>query len=145
MSLKRISKEWLIIVGFALTKLIIHLLVSSNYELQRDAYLYLALGDHLSWGYVSVPPSIAAFRNISQLLFGDSVTAIRVFPALLGSASVIFVGLIVRELKGGNTALFIACLAFLLSPAYLNKLSFSTCCIQPVLLGSFFLSNHQVD
>ncbi len=41
---KRISKEWLIIIGLALLKLGIHLATNTNYELHRDAFLYYSSG-----------------------------------------------------------------------------------------------------
>ena len=130
----RISTEWQIIIGFAILKLIIHLLVSTNYELQRDAYLYLALGDHPAWGYVSVPPSIAFFGKLTQFLFGSSAFAVRIFPALLGGTSIIIIGLIVKELNGKRFAIFLACLAFLLSPAYLR----TNALFQPVSFNQFY-------
>jgi len=129
-----ISGAWKIILSIALIKLIIHLIVSTNYELHRDAYLYLAQSDHLAWGYASVPPSIAVFGKLITSLFGYSALSIRLLPALLGSTSVIIVGLIVKELKGKNTAILIACLAFLLSPAYLRTNSL----FQPVVFNQFY-------
>ena len=129
-----ISKEWVLILILALFKLLIHFLTNTNYELHRDAFLYLALGDHLDFGYMSVPPSIAFFANISRFLFGDSVFSIRLFPALIGAASVVMIGIIVRELGGKLWAILIACLAFILSPAFLR----SNTLFQPVSFNQFY-------
>ena len=131
---KNISKEWLIIAGLALIKLFIHLLTNTNYELHRDAFLYYSLGEHLDWGYVSVPPFIAFLSKISVFLFGKTVFALRFFPALVGSLSVIIIGKIVKELKGGTWAILLAILAFILSPAFLR----SNTLFQPVSFNQFF-------
>ena len=53
-------KSWIldyrIILLFALGKLLVHLVTSTNYGFQRDAYLYLAQSRHLDWGFFSTPP-----------------------------------------------------------------------------------------
>lgn len=127
-------KEWSIILGLAVLKLIIHLLTNTNYELHRDAFLYYSLGEHLDWGYLSVPPFIAIISKLSVLIFGNTVFALRFFPALIGSASVIIIALIVKELKGNIFAIIIATLAFILSPAFLR----SNTLFQPVSFNQFF-------
>ena len=66
---KKLSNEWILIITLALIKLIIHFLTNTNYELHRDAFLYLALGDHLDWGFMSVPPTIAVLGNITRFFF----------------------------------------------------------------------------
>ena len=46
---------------FALVKFVSgSFLISPAYELHRDEYLYLNQGQHLAWGYLEVPPLIAA-------------------------------------------------------------------------------------
>jgi len=48
-------------LAFALVKFVSgYFLVSPAYELHRDEYLYLNQGQHLAWGYLEVPPLIAA-------------------------------------------------------------------------------------
>ncbi len=131
---KKISKEWLIITGLAVFKLCIHLATNTNYELHRDSLLYYSLGEHLDWGYVSVPPFIALISKFSTLIFGNTVFALRFFPALIGSVSVIIIAKIVRELKGSTFAIIIAVLAFIFSPAFLR----SNTLFQPVSFNQFF-------
>ena len=131
---KNISKEWLIIIGLALIKFLIHLLTNTNYELHRDAFLYYSLGEHLDWGYLSVPPLIALLSKTSVFLFGKTVFALRFFPALVGSVSVIIIAKIVKKLNGGIWAIIIAVLAFILSPAFLR----SNTLFQPVSFNQFF-------
>ncbi len=131
---KRISKEWLIILGFSVFKLCIHLFTNTNYELHRDALLYYSLGEHLAWGYVSVPPLIGVIAKLSTLIFGNTTFALRFFPAVIGSISVIVIARIVKELKGGIFAMILAMSAFILSASFLR----SDTLFQPVSFNQFF-------
>ena len=131
---KNISKEWLIIIGLALLKLCIHLATNTNYELHRDAFLYYSLGENLDWGYVSVPPLIALIAKFSTSIFGNTVFALRFFPSLIGSVSVIIIAKMVKELNGGVWAIMIAVLAFIFSPSFLR----SNTLFQPVSFNQFF-------
>jgi hypothetical protein len=126
--------EWGLITAFVIFNLLLHFLTNTNYEVHRDGLLYIELGKHLSWGYQSVPPSIAVFANLSRLLFGDTVFGIRFFPAIIGVISLILIGIMVREMGGNKIAQFIALLAFLTSPAYLR----SNTLFQPVSFDQFY-------
>ena len=125
---------WSIILLFALIKVSIHLLTSTNYELHRDAFLYLAQGDHLDWGYLSIPPLTAFLSKILRVFAGDSVFAVRLFPALIGGFSVVLINLFIRELGGKKWAMILASVAFIISPAFLR----SNMLFQPVSLNQFF-------
>lgn len=123
-------------------KLCIHFLTSTNYGLHRDAFLYFAQSEHLAWGFISVPPFTATIIRFSVWLLGDSVFALRVFPALAGAINIVLIGLIVREMGGKSVATLLACGAYLLSPAFLRSNSL----LQPVsfdqmfwLLAAFFV------
>ncbi len=130
----KISKEWLVIIGLAIAKLLIHFFTNTNYELHRDAFLYYSLGEHFDWGYTSVPPLIGVLSKISTVLFGNTTFALRFFPALVGAISVIIIALIVIELKGNIFAIIIALFAFIFSPAFLR----SNTLFQPVSFNQFF-------
>ncbi len=132
--IKHISKEWIAIISLAFFKLLIHLLTNTNYELHRDAFLYYSLGEHLDWGYLSVPPFIALLSKVSVFLFGKTVFALRFFPAIVGTISVIIIAKIVKALNGGIWAIVIAILVFILSPAFLR----SNTLFQPVSFNQFF-------
>jgi hypothetical protein len=116
---QRIS-DWWLIGFFASVKLLIHLLTYDNYELHRDAYLYYAQSEHLAWGYIAVPPSIALFGKIATSIFGHTVFALRLFPAIIGALHLLFIGLMIKELQGSKIAIALASMAFILSPAYLH-------------------------
>ena len=130
----KIKQTEIIITGLALFKFLIHLLTNTNYELHRDALLYYSLGEHLDWGYTSVPPFIAVIARLSTTLFGNTTFALRFFTAVIGSISVIIIAKIVKELKGGTLAIVIATLAFIFSPAFLR----SNTLFQPVSFNQFF-------
>ena len=122
-----------VIIIMALIKLGIHLLVNNNYGLHRDEYLYIAEGNHLGWGYMEGPPMIGLFAWVAQL-FGASPFVIRLIPTLIGVASVVLIGQMVRDLGGKKFAVFLACLAFIISPSFLR----SNMLFQPVSFNQFF-------
>jgi len=117
----KLSKEWQLILLFAIVKLLIHFLTYNNFELHRDAYLYFAQSEHLSWGYVAVPPSIAFFGKIATFIFGNTTFGLRFFPALIGALNLVIIGLAVKELGGKKIAITLASLAFILSPSFYMK------------------------
>ena len=127
-------RTWWLVGLLSIVKLLLHLLTNTSYELQRDAFMYIDLGNHLAWGYHSVPPSIAVFANISRFLLGDTTFAIRFFPAIVGVVSIVLIGIMVREAGGGKWAQFFACLAFLAAPAFLR----SNTLFQPVSFNQFY-------
>ena len=99
-------------------KLLIHLFTNMNYGFHRDEFLYLELGQHLSWGYLEVPPFIALIGSIAMFLGGD-IQIVRFFPALAGALNVLLIGLMVKEMGGKQWAIFLGCLAYIISPAFL--------------------------
>lgn len=112
--------NWLLLAGFALLKLLIHLGVGRGYGYFRDELYYLACADHLAWGYVDHPPFSIAVLAAWRALFGDSVQAIRVVPALAGAATVFFTGLMTRRMGGGRFAQALAMLAVIAMPMFLG-------------------------
>lgn len=103
----------------ALAKLMLHFLTNGQYGYQIDELYYIACGEHLDWGYTELPPLVAVITNLSRSLFGDSLFAMRFFPAVAGALLVVVTGLIVRELGGGKFAQCLAGLAIIFSPYYL--------------------------
>ena len=131
---KVLKSDWTLIILLAIVKLSVHLVTILNYELHRDAYLYYAQSEHLDWGYIAVPPFIAFVGKIATSLFGNTVFALRFFPALIGAVNVIFIGLFVRRLGGRKFAIALAALAYILSPAYLH----TNALFQPVAFNHFY-------
>lgn len=114
------SSFWLLTFSLALFVLLIHLFTCTNYELHRDELLYMAMGHHLSFGYMSTPPLMGLLAFLINGICGSSEIGVKILPALSASASVIVIALMVRELGGRNLAVFIGCIAFILSPAFLH-------------------------
>jgi hypothetical protein len=83
------------------------LLYSSVYELQRDEYLYLDQGRHLAWGYLEVPPLIAAQGWVSMAL-GGSFFWVKFWPFLWGAATIYLLTRLVQRLGGGWFATVLA-------------------------------------
>ena len=127
-------REYRIVLLFTVAKLVIHLLTATNYGLHRDAYLYLAQSQHLDWGYYSSPPLLALLVRIHTAIWGDSVLAVRLLPALAGMAAIFIVGWLIRQLKGGPRAQLIGMGAYLLSPAFLRPAAL----LQPVVFNHLF-------
>lgn len=121
-----------VIGGLALVKLALHVTanVVTPYEFHRDELLYFAMGDHLDFWRMDFPPAIALASRGIRALLGDGLPAIRLVPALAGSALVVLAGLIARELGGGRTAQAITAIAVIGNPLFLRSANL----FQPVVL-----------
>jgi hypothetical protein len=110
----------------ALAKLIIHLAVnlSGGYGYFRDELYYIACSDHMTWGYVDQPPFSIAALWLSRLLFGDSLFALRLFPAFAGAVVVALSGLMTKELGGKRYAQVLASCCTILAPLTLGMNSY---------------------
>src|SRR6202035_4162937 len=89
-----------IVICFALAACIVHFLFNGGYGYFRDELYYAACGQPLAWGYVDQAPLVAVIARLSGALFGDSLRALRFFPALASGAKILLTGWIVRELGG---------------------------------------------
>lgn len=118
---------------FAAFKLVLHFIFNSNYGYFRDELYFLACGEHLAFGYPDHSPMIAFEAKLARLLLGDSLFAIRFFPAVAGALKVFLTAVLVREFGGKRFAAFLACLCVLCAPMYLaidNLLSMNS--LEPV-------------
>jgi 4-amino-4-deoxy-L-arabinose transferase-like glycosyltransferase len=116
-------------------KLGIHLFTNiiTPYEFHRDEFLYFAMGEHLDLWRMDIPPAIAAFSQIVRAVFGDSLLAIRMVPAVFGGGTVLLVCLMVRELGGGRWAVGLAGACVLANVLFLRAGNL----FQPVALDQF--------
>ncbi|MCV2486460.1 glycosyltransferase family 39 protein [Flavobacterium sp. SH_e] len=109
------NKKNLILFGFIILKFILqYVLISPEYDLQRDEYLHLDQGKHLAWGYLSVPPVTSWFSHFI-LFLGNSVFWVKFFPALFGALTLLFVWKTIELLKGNLYALILGALCVLFS------------------------------
>lgn len=111
---KTLLKDPVIIIP-ALFSIIIHLVFANNLEYHRDELLYFSLGIHPAAGYNSVPPLIGWIAFLMQSIFGFSVFAVRLFPALLGGALIVLVAAITLEIGGSRYAAFLSSAGLLIS------------------------------
>src|SRR6266436_4483664 len=98
----------------------VHFLFNSKYGYFRDELYYAACGEHLAWGYVDHAPLVALASRVSRGLFGDSLFALRMLPALSAALKVWLAGWMAREVDGARFAQFFAALLVFLAPIYLT-------------------------
>ena len=123
-----------IVAYIASLEFAIHLPNPGGYGFFIDELYFMACGQHLSWGYVDMPPLTALQAWAARTLFGDSLLAIRIFPTIAAAGLVILTGAIVRQLGGGRFAQGLAALAVLLAPFNLSFGSYlSMNSIEPLL------------
>lgn len=109
------TKKTFLLTGFIIAKFILqYILISPEYELQRDEFLHLDQAHHLAWGYVSVPPVTSWISGII-LLLGNSLFWIRFFPALFGALTLVVVWKAIEALKGNMFALVLGATCILFS------------------------------
>jgi hypothetical protein len=108
-----------IVIYLALVRIVLYLIAGPNYGYFRDELYYLACGEHPAWGYVDQPPLIGWIAWVIEQTIGTSIWALRLLPALAGSATIILTGRLARELGGGRWAMFLASLAVLMAPILL--------------------------
>ena len=104
---------------FAVFKLLLHFTFNSNYGYFRDELYFIACGEHLAFGYPDHAPLVALLAKTSRVLFGDSLFALRLFPAMAGAFKVFLTAVLVKEFGGKKGAAFLACLCVLCAPIYL--------------------------
>jgi len=122
----RFGTDNLLLLGFALAKLVLHLVTNAfdTYGYFRDELYYIACSNHLDFGYVDQPPFSIVLLKFSRMVLGDSLFALRFFPAIVGSATVFVTGLITRELGGKRFAQALAALAAVVSLANIASASY---------------------
>jgi hypothetical protein len=108
-----------LLLGIAAFKLLVHLYAGRHYGYFVDELYYLACSRHLDWGYVDQPPLIALITWIARSLLGDSLPAIRFFPALAGAGKVWLAALLAREFGGKVFAQVLTATAMLVAPGFL--------------------------
>jgi 4-amino-4-deoxy-L-arabinose transferase-like glycosyltransferase len=121
---KLISRRFLlsdlaILLYLALLIVFIHFLTNGGYGYFRDELYYMACGEHLAWGYVDQPPFMPLVAFLTRHLLGESLFALRFFPAICGGLIVLLTGLVARELGGGGYAQGLAAVAVMVAPVYL--------------------------
>jgi hypothetical protein len=112
--------DWRLVAAFSGATVLIHFLTNGAYGYFRDELYFMACGEHLSWGYVDLPPMVAAIARFSRATMGESLFSIRFFPALAGGATVALAGVFAWELGGGLFAQLLAMLTAMVTPFFLG-------------------------
>ena len=115
-----------ILVYLALAKLVLHLVTNfwGGYGDFRDELYYIACSNHLDVGYVDQPPLSIYILALNRWLFGDSLFALRLLPAVSGSFTVLLTGLMAREMGGGRVAQALAAIACIVSLGFIAMSTF---------------------
>ena len=108
-----------IVCLLALFKLLLHFCLNSRYGYHGDELYFMACGEHLDLGYVDIGPLTIWLGRLSRLAMGDSLFALRFFPAVAGALTVILMGLFARELGGGRFAQALAALTYIIALGWL--------------------------
>jgi hypothetical protein len=112
--------DWRLVGGFSAATILIHFLTNGRYGYFRDELYFIACGEHLAWGYVDLPPMVALIAQLSRATLGDSLFALRFFPALAAGATVAIAGILAAEFGGGWFGQALAMLATTAAPVYLG-------------------------
>lgn len=118
-SRQRLTSDIAILVYLSLFKLLLHFFTNHQYGHFRDELYYLECGERLDWGYADHSPLIALVAKTARLLLGESLFAIRFFPAVAGAALVFFTGIITRELGGKRFAIALSAVLVLVAPYFI--------------------------
>ena len=97
-----------------------HILTAQGYGTFRDELYYLASVHHLDFGYVEHPPMVVLVAWVARTVLGDSLYAVRFFPALAAGVTVYLTAAMARQLGGGRWAQSMAALAVALAPGYIG-------------------------
>jgi dolichyl-phosphate-mannose-protein mannosyltransferase len=100
----------------AAVAVVLQMLTDGRYGYFRDELYFIATSNHLAWGYVDFAPLAAWVLRVNRALFGESLHALRLLPALAGGAQIVLTGLIARELGGKKFAIFLSGVAVLATP-----------------------------
>jgi len=118
----------------ALFSIVLHLVFNNNLEYHRDELLYFSLGSHPDFGFATVPPMIGWIAWLMQNIFGYSLFAVRVFPAIISGIMVLIVADLALALGGKRYAMALAASGIVISIFGLRTFSL----FQPVHLDLFF-------
>lgn len=118
------TKERLAPAVYALAAgvLVVHIAVNifTPYGFHRDEFLYIAQGAHLHLWRMDSPLFIGAIADLTRATLGDSLAAIRLFPALAAAFLVLLSADIARRLGGKTFAQILAAFLVFFAPIFLR-------------------------
>lgn len=116
------KRNYFLIVILSSLPFFLHLYtnVFAGYGIFRDELYYIACSNKLDSGYVDQPPFSIYILYINSFLFGDSLFALRLIPAINSGLTVLFTCLMTLKLGGRKTAILISSAASIFAPVYLG-------------------------
>src|SRR5512143_3739992 len=115
-----LSTSWAIVL-IALLQFVLHLWVAGHDNFFRDELYYIAASRHLDFGFVDYPPLVAVAAGLARLLFGESLVALRLFPAIAGVIIVLLTADMARRMGSGIAAQVLAALLAALGPLVMGS------------------------
>ncbi|MCB9769396.1 MAG: glycosyltransferase family 39 protein [Candidatus Omnitrophica bacterium] len=103
-----------------MAKLVLHLLSARGYGIHGDELYYIGCGDRLDWGYIDQPPFSILLLRLQRAVFGDSLLALRILPALAGSLTVLLAGLLARRMGARVFGQYLTEICVLVAGVYLS-------------------------
>ncbi len=120
--------------AIALLNVVLHMAFHANLEFHRDELLYFSLGLHPDFGSATVPPLIGWVAFLIQSVFGYSLFAVKLLPAVLSGALVLLTARLAKELNGGPYAQILVAIVIIFTPFALRTFHL----FQPVHLDLLF-------
>jgi len=114
-------RESMPVIFLALLSVLMHLSSVQNLEYHRDELLYFSLGLHPSFGYNSLPPLIGWIAYFMQNVFGSSLFAVRLFPALLSGGMIFLAAAMAKELGGSRYSSLMSGFGLLISIFFMRS------------------------
>jgi len=110
------ARPWLVL---GVATLAIHLAFNNGYDIYRDELYFIVCGLHPAIGYVDQPPLVPWIAGASYSLFGESLMALRLLPALMMTCTVALTCEGARILGGRQFAQWLAGLCVMTGSVYL--------------------------
>lgn len=113
-----------ILIFLMVLNFVLHMLTGWQYGVFRDEFYYISMSQHLDLGYVDITPIAVYIMALTRVLFGTSVFALHVFPALASSFTLLFAGLTARKMGGGKFAQVLTAVAVMAAPMYMSVVGY---------------------
>lgn len=113
------NRKWLLAFCVSV-KALIYGLGAANYGFLSDELYFLDAGRHPAFGYVDFPPLIAWLAAVLQSVFGESLWALRLLPAVAGFWVTWLAVETCRVLGGRGFAQWATAIIVLLAPGFVS-------------------------
>ncbi|HSF80183.1 MAG TPA: glycosyltransferase family 39 protein [Anaerolineales bacterium] len=114
--IKEQKSNTLILLILGLSAVVFHVVLNGQYGFHRDELDFIMSARQLDWGYVSYPPITPFFARIGLVLFGTSLSGLRLLPAIAQGIVMILAGLMARDMGGKRNAQILTAFAVFIAP-----------------------------